>query len=171
VSINIIAAIGLGNELGYKNGLLCELPEDMKRFKRLTSNHFVVMGSNTFHSIGHHLPNRQNIVLTTKTNHKLPNDVFVYNSVLDVLHEYENYGNKEVELWIIGGQSIYEQFLPHADKIYLTIIDHVFDNADTFFPRFSLMDFKVVESIPNKADEKHPYDYHYVTYERRIKQK
>jgi dihydrofolate reductase len=169
--INLIAACDYSNAIGYKNDLLVKLPEDMKNFQKLTTGHFVVMGSNTFRSIGSHLKNRQNLVITSKTKHDLPDDVYAYHSVKDVLFEYEHYAEKQVELWVIGGQSIYEQFLPHADKIYLTIIEHTFPKADTFFPRFSLVDWKVIDRVDNKSDEKHPYNYSFVTYERRNKDK
>lgn len=165
--INLIAAIDLNRGLGFENDLLVKLPSDMKNFKKLTTGHFVVMGSNTFKSIGHHLPNRQNIVITRNTKHDLPNDVYVYNSIHDVIHEYNNYSNKEVDLWVIGGQQIYEQFIEHADRLYLTVIDNYFQKVDTFFPPFNLLDWMVIENKENKADEKNPYDHYFVTYERR----
>jgi dihydrofolate reductase len=165
--INLIACCDLRNGLGYQNQLLTKLPNDMKHFKELTSGHFVVMGHNTFRSIGKRLPDRQNIVLTHKTNCDLPNDVYVYHSVENVIHEYENYGNKEVEMWIIGGEQIYKQFLKYADKIHLTIIEHQFSKVDTFFPQFSFLDWKVSENIKNEADQDNPYVHHFVTYERR----
>lgn len=165
--INLIAAIDLNRGLGFNNDLLVKLPNDMKHFKKLTTGQFIVMGANTFRSIGHHLPNRQNIVITSNTKHGLPDDVYVYNSVDSVLWEYNNYSNKKVDLWVIGGQSIYEQFIEHADKLYLTVIDHYFKNVDTFFPPISLLDWMVVENKENKADEKNPYDHYFVTYTRR----
>jgi dihydrofolate reductase len=167
LSINLIAAIGVNRELGYKNQLLCHLPNDLNHFKELTTGHFVVMGSNTFRSIGKHLPNRHNIVLTHKTKHDLPDDIYAYHSVEDVLFEYENYANKEVELWIIGGEQIYKQFLPHADRIYLTIIENHFSKVDTWFPPFSFLDWKVTSNIRNEIDEKNPYVHSFITYERR----
>lgn len=165
--INLIAAIGVNRELGYQNKLLCSLPNDMKHFKELTSGHTVVMGHNTFKSIGKHLSNRKNIVLTRNTDHDLPRDVFVYNSVEDILFEYKNYAQEDIELWIIGGEQIYKQFLSYADKIYLTIIENHFNKVDTYFPPFSFLDWKVTENIRNEADEKNPYVHSFVTYERR----
>jgi len=167
MSIKIIAAISNTNQLGYKNELLCHLPNDLKRFKELTTGDFVIMGKNTFNSIGRSLPNRQNIVLTTSVNHNLPVDVYAYHSVEDVLFEYENYSEKQETLWIIGGGKVYSQFLPFADYIYLTIIDTEFQYADTYFPEFNLDDWKVIDHVINKADDKHEFDYHYVTYRRK----
>lgn len=165
--IHLIAAIDFNNGIGYKNKLLCHLPNDLKHFKELTAGHFVVMGANTFKSIGKSLPNRQNIVLTRKMKHDLPRDVYVYHSVKDILHEYENYAEKEIELFIIGGQSIYEQFLPHADKIHLTIIENEFEKVDSYFPQFSLEEWIPIKSIRNWKDENNLYNYSFVTYERR----
>jgi dihydrofolate reductase len=167
MSINIIAAISNTRQLGLDNKLLCHLPNDLKRFKQLTENNFVVMGSNTFHSLGRSLPNRHNLVLTRKTKHGLPRDVFVYNSISDILDEYENYADKQVELWVIGGQNVYEQFLKHADKLFITVIDHHFPEADVHFPEIDLTDWRVVEHIVNKGDDTHEFDFHYVIYERK----
>jgi dihydrofolate reductase len=167
LSINIIAAIGLGSELGYKNKLLCDLPNDLRHFKELTQGNICVMGRKTYQSLGKPLTNRINVILSHKKNFNIHHGVYVYHSVQDVLREYENYSNKEAELFICGGEEIYKQFIPYADKMYITVIDYVFDKADTFFPSFNLSDWKVVESIANKADENHAYDFHFVKYERR----
>lgn len=169
MTINIIAAVGLNNELGYKNELLVHLPNDLRRFKQLTEGSFVVQGRNTYESIGKPLPNRTNILLSRNTQLDIHPAVFVYNSIDDVLWEYENYAEKQIDLWIIGGAEVYKQFLPHADRIYLTVIDNIFKYADTYFPQFDLSDFKVIEHIENKADDKHIFDYHYITYEKRNK--
>ncbi len=167
MTINIIAAMGLNREIGKDNNLLWNLPNDMKRFKELTQNDFVLMGSNTYYSIGKPLSNRQNIVFSRKVKHNFPNDVYVYNSIEDILHEYENYADKQVDMWIIGGQSIYEQFINVADYLYLTIVHHDFNQADTYFPKFDINDWKIIEHIDNKADDQHLYDHSFVTYKRK----
>lgn len=167
MTINIIAAMGLNREIGKNNNLLWNLPNDMKRFKELTQNNFVLMGSNTYYSIGKPLSNRQNIVFSRKIKHNFPNDVYVYNSIEDILHEYENYADKQVDMWIIGGQSIYEQFIDVADYLYLTIVHQTFNQADTYFPKFNIEDWKIIEHIDNKADDQHLYDYSFVTYKRK----
>jgi dihydrofolate reductase len=169
--INLIACIDLNNAIGYKNQLLCKLPNDLKRFKELTTGQFIIMGSRTFESISKPLPNRFNIVLTRNTKNYFPDGAYVYHSVEDIIHEYENYGNKEVELWVIGGESIYKQFLPHADNIYLTIIDHAFSKADAYFPQFDINDWKVINHEQHKMDSEHLYNFHFVTYEKKIKNK
>lgn len=167
--INLIAALGLDREIGYKNQLLCDLPNDMKRFRQLTTGNIVIMGRKTFQSIGKPLPNRKNIILTHKPKSDFPSDVYVYHSVEDILRQYENYAEKQVEVFVIGGSSTYKQFLPYADRIYLTIINNKFPHADSYFPRISLDEWRVIEHIENKADDKNMYDYDFVTYERKTK--
>jgi dihydrofolate reductase len=166
--INLIAAIDLNSALGYENQLLTKLSNDMKHFRKLTENNFCVFGRKTYESIGFPLPNRTNIILTRNSKYKVPNGTFVYGSLADVIFEYENYNDKENELFICGGSEIYNQALPYADRIYLTIIDHKFEHADAYFPRFNLSEWKVVENIKNKADENNQYDHYFVTYERKI---
>lgn len=168
MSINIIAAISNTRQLGLDNKLLCHLPNDLKRFKQLTENSIVVMGYNTYKSLGRSLPNRINIVLTRKKEHDLPPDVFVYNSIESVLHEYIHVANKQVEMWIIGGELTYKQFFEHANKLYITVIDHSFEKADCHFPEFKMSDWKVIENVKNEADEKHLHDFYYITYQRKI---
>jgi dihydrofolate reductase len=167
MTISIIAAIGLNRELGYNNKLLCHLPNDLKYFKKLTIAQFVVMGRKTYESIGHCLPNRHNIVLSRDITYNVPDGAYVYNSLDDVINEYKSYNNNENELFIIGGADIYRQALPKANKIYLTIIDHKFENVDAYFPPFSLDEWEVTENIKNVVDEKNPYDHYFVTYKRR----
>jgi dihydrofolate reductase len=168
LSINLIAAISRINQIGFENDLLCKLPNDLKRFKQLTENHIVVMGYNTYKSLGKSLPNRINVVLTRKKEHDLPSDVFVYDSIESVLHEYNHVANKEIELWVIGGESIYSQFMNHADKLYLTVIDNKFEKADTHFPTFDTNDWTVIDYEHNRADDKNEFDHWFITYERKI---
>jgi dihydrofolate reductase len=165
--INIITAVDLNNGLGFNNQLLAKLPNDMKHFRNLTENNFCIFGRKTYDSIGHSLPNRTNIILTRDSKMKSPEGTFVYNSLQDVIFEYENYNEHENELFICGGSEVYRQTLPYAQRIYLTIIDHTFSEVDTYFPMIDLSEWKVTENIKNKADENNPYDHYFVTYERR----
>lgn len=169
MSINIIAAIGLDGELGAENKLLCHLPNDLRRFKELTLNSFCVMGRNTFESLPATLPKRHNIILTRNKKYKAPIGTYVYHNLHEVIEKYHNHNNDENDLWIIGGSEIYYQALEFADKIYLTVIESRFSEADVYFPRISLEDWKPVENIANKKDDRHPYNYSYITYERHNK--
>jgi dihydrofolate reductase len=169
--INLIAAMDLSTGIGYQNGLLVRLPNDMKHFKDLTTGNFVVMGRKTFESIGFPLPNRHNIILTKNKKYKAPVGTFLYHSIEEVINAYKNQNNNESELFFIGGEDIFYQALPFADKIHLTIIDNTFDEVDTYFPRINLRYWKPIKNIKNESDEDHPYDYYFVTYERRFNQK
>lgn len=165
--INIIAAIDLNRGIGSNNDLLTKLPNDMKHFKELTTGHFVVQGRHTYESIGHPLPNRTNIILTRNKKYIPPVGTFVYHSIEDVINAYKNQNNNESDLWFIGGEKVYQQAIPYADRLYLTITDHEFPLADCYFPSFSMMDWKPIENVENKADENNLYDHYFVTYERR----
>jgi len=150
--ITLIAAIGRNNELGFRNKLLCSIPEDMKHFKSYTMNKIVVMGSNTLISIGRRLPGRKNIVITSKPMMGVivAKDI---NSALSIQHCYD-------EIVIIGGASIYKQTIDLADKLVITHIDSDFE-ADVFFPDIDLTKWKINSTLErsNKA-----YNYSFVEY-------
>ena len=127
-TISIIAAVAQNNALGYKNQLLYHLPDDLKRFKKLTSGHTVIMGKNTYDSLPNGaLPNRRNIVLSRSVK-ELP-DCDGYTNIDEAL---ESCGDEEI--FIIGGASIYKQMIDKADRIYITKVYDVPENADVFFP-------------------------------------
>lgn len=130
--INIIAVVAKNRAIGKNNQLLWHLPDDLKHFKEITQNHPVVMGLNTYYSIGKALPNRINVVVS-KDLIEIPNC-----SVFTSLQEAIDFANsKDNEIFIIGGASIYEQTIKIADKLYLTIVDREVLDADAFFPDYS----------------------------------
>lgn len=149
--ISLIAAIGRNRELGKDNRLLWHIPEDLKRFKQLTQRHAVIMGRKTFESIGRPFPERVNIVITrklksenlsSKPSLKIKNLFFCpsLEAAIKLAREVSRIGNlsiKKDEIFIIGGGQIYQQAMKYADRLYLTIIDQNFPEADTFFPDFS----------------------------------
>ena len=156
-TISIIAAVAQNNALGYKNQLLYHLPDDLKRFKKLTSGHTVIMGKNTYDSLPNGaLPNRRNIVLSRSVK-ELP-DCDVYTNIDEAL---ESCGDEEI--FIIGGASIYKQTIDKADKIYITEVYDVPENADVFFPEIP-EEFDVEYSTIHEADEKHKYSFSFVDY-------
>lgn len=150
--ISIIAVVGKNRAIGYKNQLLWNLPEDMARFKKITSGSAVVMGDKTFKSMGKPLLNRKNIVLSLDKNFKAFG-CEVKNSIEDIIEEYKNI--KE-EVFIIGGGKIYELFLPYSDKLYLTEINDL-PKADTFFPDYS--NFKNITLIKEGLDNGYEYRF------------
>jgi len=149
--ISIIAAIGSNRELGKDNKLLWNIPEDLARFKKITLNHPVIMGRKTFESIGKPLPNRLNIIVTRDKKYPAPPDVLICNSLEEAINTAKKHpsfakasGGKQ-EIFIIGGASIYQQAIPLADKLYLTLVEaspqckqHSSGwQADAFFPDYS----------------------------------
>jgi len=162
MSISIVVAIGRNNQLGYNNHLLWSLPNDMKRFKTLTTGHTVIMGRNTYLSLPKgSLPNRRNVVISDDKNDNFPGCEMV-SSIKDALKLTENDG----EVFIMGGASIYRQFLQYADRLYLTIVDDS-PEADVFFPLISSDDCVLVEREDFTADERHCADYSFRTLERK----
>ena len=159
MSYTIIAAIGKNRELGKENDLIWHLPNDLKFFKQVTSNHSIIMGRKTFESLPRMLPNRKHIVLTTSEN--LPSEVEVYKELKQLL---ERYKDTNEEIFIIGGASIYSQFLEHSDKLYLTEIDEEDKDADVFFPEFDKSNY-TSELI--KENEDNGIKYKHMVYRRK----
>lgn len=139
IIISEIAAVCSNRGIGKDNDLLFKIPEDLKHFKDITKDHAVIMGYNTFLSLGKPLPNRVNIVLSSKRNLEIEGCIIV-GSIKDALMEAEKV--EKYEIFIIGGANIYQQFIFYADKLYLTLINAEPD-ADTFFPDYS--NFKVIK--------------------------
>ena len=136
MSYSIIAAIGKNNELGYKNGLIWNLPHDMKFFRATTSGKTIIMGRKTFESLPKMLPNRKHIVLSSSND--FPEGVVVYNNMEQLLKDYNNIDD---EIFVIGGASIYRLFMDVSDQMYLTHINDEFVEADAFFPEFNPYDY------------------------------
>jgi len=151
--ISIIAAIGKNRELGKGNKLLWHIPGDLPRFKKLTTGHPIIMGRKTFESIGRPLPNRTNIVVTRDADYKAEGTVVV-DSIEKAIETAKS--KDEEEIFVIGGGQIYQQALPFADRLYLTVVD-VQADADTFFPDYS--EFKKVISEEKKEEENLKFKY------------
>ncbi len=162
--IILIAAIGENNELGKENGLLWHLPDDFKRFKKLTSHHFLIMGRKTFESLDGPLPDRVHIVLTENRSYGKTGAVVVY-SMEEALRKAES----KKDVYIIGGGEIYSLALEHADKMELTRVHGSFPEADTFFPEFSKDEWELVSENRNEKDDRHKYAFTYETWVRKKK--
>lgn len=158
-TLSIIVALAEDNAIGKDNDLLWRLPNDMKRFRELTTDHTIIMGRRTFESLPKGaLPNRKNVVLTTRRDISFEN-AYLYDS-LDSAIDMEPDGE---EIFIIGGGLVYKQAMEMADKMYLTRVHHTFDGADTFFPEFNPEEWEITERQEFPADEKHPYPYTFLT--------
>ena len=158
--ITIIAAVARNRAIGFENKLIYWLPNDLKRFKELTTGHTIVMGRRTFESLPKGaLPNRRNVVLTRSIKDLPGCECF---SSWD---EFLATCKPEEEIYVIGGASIYEQAMSLADRLCLTEIDDTPQEADTFFPDYS--EWHATKKEAHPKDERHAFDYAFVDYERK----
>ncbi len=127
---SIIACIGKNHELGKENQLVFHIKDDMKFFRETTAGHKIVMGRKTWESLPSKLPHRENIVLSSRD---FDGPDLIVHDIEQFIHDYQD---SDEEIFIIGGGSIYEAFLPHATNLYLTEVDSSVPDADTFFPAF-----------------------------------
>lgn len=160
--LSIIVAVAKNNVIGKDNKLIWHIPEDLKRFKKLTTGHNIIMGRKTFESLGRVLPNRKHIVLCNDAELNIDNENV---EVLDNIEKLKKYEESEEENFVIGGASIYKLLLPKVAKLYITKINQVFE-GDVYFPEINEQEWKIVDREKGLKDEKNPYDYEYVTYVR-----
>ncbi|UDG79375.1 IS1595 family transposase ISSsu9 [Candidatus Ecksteinia adelgidicola] len=153
--ISLIASLGKNRIIGVNNAIPWYLPADLKWFKINTLNKPVIMGRKTFHSIGHALPNRINIVLSTNYLKTESNIIWVH-SLKEALIASKN----AREIMIIGGEHVYKQFLTYADRLYLTHINIVI-TGDTYFPYYKSIKWKRSFIKYHTANKKNPYDYYF----------
>ena len=159
--INIIAAVAKNRAIGFENKLIYWLPNDLKRFKALTTGHTIVMGRKTFESLPKGaLPNRRNVVLS-RTTKDLPG-CDVYPTLEAALQSCK----ADEDVYIIGGARVYEQAISMADRLCLTEVDDTPLQADTFFPPYE--DWQEVWREDHETDERHNYRYAFVDYERKV---
>jgi len=165
-NISFIVATDQNNGIGIDNKLPWHLSDDLKRFKRLTTGQVVLMGRKTFDSLPvKPLPNRDNIVLTHDEDF-VAEGCEVLRDIDQVLRLAQLAGETGQTLFVIGGASIYEQLLPVADRLYLTLIQHSFD-TDAKFPAFDMSQWVEIERADHPEGQ--PYAYSFVTYRRKHK--
>ncbi|WP_281889735.1 dihydrofolate reductase [Paenibacillus sp. YYML68] len=166
MTISLIAAMDQGGGIGHHNKMPWHLPADLQYFKRTTMGAPVLMGRKTFESIGcKPLPGRRNIVLTRDEQYAAEG-CEVVSSVDDIVSLYGQNGDRSgEELFVIGGAEVYKLLLPAADKLYLTEIARRFE-ADAFFPEVTPEEWQVTSRTAGVKDERNPYDYEFVVYER-----
>ena len=159
--ISIIAGMDKNRLIGQGNRLPWRLPADMKHFRRHTLGKPVLMGRKTFESIGKPLPKRRNIILTRDLDYQAEGCVVTYSveEALDTAAGCE-------EIMVIGGASIYELFLPQADRLYLTYIHGCFE-GDVYFPAFDIANWQEVKRVDRQPDEKNPHPYSFLFLHRR----
>jgi dihydrofolate reductase len=155
--ISIIAAVAKNRAIGFENKLIYWLPNDLKRFKALTTGHTIIMGRNTYLSLPKGaLPNRRNVVLST-TVKELPGC-----EVFPTLEAALKSCKGDEDVYIIGGARVYEQAMALADRLCLTEVDDTPQEADAFFPDYS--DWKIDKKEAHPKDERHAYDYAFADY-------
>ncbi|HHW48416.1 MAG TPA: dihydrofolate reductase [Clostridiaceae bacterium] len=161
--ISLIMAMDKNNLIGNKDGLPWRLPADLAYFKKITMGHTVIMGRKTYESISRPLPGRRNVVLTRDKRFTAEGCI-----ICNTLDEALKFGQNE-EAFVIGGAEIYSQFLPYARKLYITRIDETFE-GDTYFDGIDFSKWRLVSKQEGIRDEKNPYVYYFLVYERDIKE-
>ncbi len=159
--ITIIVAAAQNNALGKDNQLIWHLSDDLKRFKSLTLDGYIIMGRKTFESLPGILPRRKHIVITRNSEFKKEGIVVVQN-----LEQALGVIPSDKDAFVVGGGEIYNQTINIADKIELTRVHHNFE-ADTYFPEIDLTKWELVNSEFHPKDDKHQYDFTFETYLRR----
>ena len=161
--LSIIVAKAKNNVIGKHNQLLWHIPDDLKRFKKFTTGHTIIMGRKTFKSLEKILPNRKHIVFTQNPDFKVDDEnVKVVHSMLQIQEYIEN----DEEAFVIGGAIIYNLLMPYVKKMYITEIDKDFD-GDAFFPKIDETKWKEVSREKGPEDEGNDFTYAYITYEKR----
>jgi dihydrofolate reductase len=158
--LQIVVIVDENNGIGKDNQLLCHMPADLKHFKKHTIGHPVIMGRKTFDSMGKALPGRRNIVITRQELELEGCEV-----VGSIEQALELCSGEQLAS-IIGGAMIFEQSMSLVDRIHLTCIHHKFE-ADTFFPKTDPASWKITSKEDHDADDKNPYPYSFMTYDRR----
>jgi dihydrofolate reductase len=164
MKIAIIAAVANNHVIGADNKLLWHLPADLKHFKNLTIGHTMIMGRKTFESIGKPLPGRRTIVVTRKENYDAKGCDVVHS-----LNEAFELAKENEEIFVVGGAEIYQQTidLTQTQKLYITRVFALFE-GDAFFPNVDPRKWKLTERADHQANEKNPFNFTFLTYERRV---
>lgn len=161
--ITIIAAIAKNNALGKDNDLIWHLPADLKRFKKITSGHHILMGRNTFESIGKPLPNRTTVIITRNKNY-FKDGCLIAHSIEEAIE----LANSDDQIFIIGGAQVYKAALKNnlVDQLDITLVHQEFE-ADAFFPEIDLTIWEETKREDFYSDDKNDYDYSFVSYTKR----
>jgi dihydrofolate reductase len=160
--VSLLFAMDENNAIGVNNALPWHLPADLKWFKQHTMGHHIIMGRNTFESIGKLLPGRKTVVISRRPNYMIPG-ADVYPSLELAIEKAKEAG--ETEAFIIGGAELFKSAIPVADRFYLTRIHGTFE-ADTYLPALNMEEWKVLSEERNEADEKNKWAYTFMVLER-----
>jgi dihydrofolate reductase len=158
--ISAVVVVDAHNGIGKNNQLLVHFPADLKRFKKITTGHAIIMGRKTYDSMGRVLPNRRNIIISRQIDLRIEGA-----ETAGSLQQALDLCNADKEVFIIGGAEIFKQALPLINRIYLTQIHKSFD-ADAFFPEINIEKWNEVEREDFEPDEKTPFSYSFITYQK-----
>ena len=161
--LSIIVAIANNNVIGKDNKLIWHLPEDLKRFKQITTGKNIIMGRKTFESLGRVLPNRKHIILCNDMEMDIDNENV---EILDDISKLDKYINSDEENFVIGGATIYKLLMPYVNKLYITKINQDFE-GDVYFPEIKEAEWKEISKEKGLKNDENPYDYEYITYVRK----
>ncbi|AKQ44898.1 hypothetical protein TH63_03505 [Rufibacter radiotolerans] len=161
--IGIVVAISENRVIGKDNQLIWHLPEDLKHFKKLTMGHPMIMGRKTFEAIGKPLPGRTTVIVTRQPEYQAPEGGLVATSLEEALQQSLAL---DEQVLVIGGGEIYQQALPLAEVVYLTLVHESFD-GDVFFPELDTEVWEVTDQEEHLADEKHAYPFTFFTFRRK----
>lgn len=161
--LSIIVAIANDNVIGKDNKLIWHLPEDLKRFKSLTTGHTIIMGRKTFESLGRVLPNRKHVILCNDMEMKVDNENV---EILEDISQLKQYIDSDEENFVIGGATIYKLLMPYANKLYITKINESFE-GDVYFPQIDEKEWQEVKREKGLKNEENPFDYDYIDYVRK----
>ena len=161
--LSIIVAIANDNVIGKDNKLIWHIPEDLKRFKSITTGHTMVMGRKTFESLGRILPNRKHVILCNDMELNIDDENV---EVLDDISKLDKYINSDEEIFVIGGATIYKLLMPYAKKLYITRINQDFV-GDVYFPEIKDDEWQEVKRESGLKNEENPFDYEYIDYVRK----
>lgn len=160
--ISFLVAMDQNRVIGKDNKLPWHLPADLKYFKELTMGHPIIMGRKTYESIGRPLPGRENIIITRNKDYTAEGCTVIH-SISEVKELNEK---RDDELFVIGGAEIFEQTFSIADRLYITMIEAVFE-GDTYFPDFNEDEWVVVSKEKGVKDERNVYEHYFLVYERK----
>jgi len=159
MSLSVIVALAKNRVIGLNNTLPWYLPEDLKRFKQLTMGHHIIMGRKTYESLGRLLPGRQTVIVTRNPDYKVDGAIVVHS-----LEQAISVSSADSEAFLIGGAELYQQSLPLAKRLYLTMIDAEFE-GDAYFPEIELDHWDLLEQQDLISQQ--GWAFHYLSYQRK----
>ena len=161
--LSTIVAIANDNVIGKDNKLIWHLPEDLKRFKNITTGKVIIMGRKTFESLGRVLPNRKHVILCNDMEMNIEDENV---EVLESIDKLDKYINSDEECFVIGGATIYKILMPYVSKLYITKINQDFE-GDVYFPDIDENIWQEISREKGLKNEENPFDYEYITYIRK----